>query len=129
MKKDSYRICLHSVEGIATTISKKWAIFILILLGHHGRLRLSELTYTLEGISPKSLADMLKELHEESLIQREAFSEIPPRVEYFLTEDGKQLCEALIPLIQWVKKWDNLHPKVHNSTFQSTSHPSKLTRK
>jgi DNA-binding HxlR family transcriptional regulator len=77
MKKDSYRICLHSVEEIATTISKKWAIFILILLGHHGRLRFSELTFTLEGISPKSLADMLKELHEEGLIQREAFSEIP----------------------------------------------------
>jgi DNA-binding HxlR family transcriptional regulator len=72
---------------------------------------------------------MLKELHEEGLIQREAFSEIPPRVEYFLTEDGKQLCEALIPLVRWVKKWDNLHHKVRNSTFQSTSRPSKRTRK
>jgi len=40
------------------------------------------------------------------LIHRESFSEIPPRVEYSLTEDGKQFCEAVLPLIQWAKKRD-----------------------
>jgi DNA-binding HxlR family transcriptional regulator len=125
MGNDSNRICLCPLEGIITTISKKWAILIISILGHHERLRFSDLMSTLEGISPKSLTDLLKELQKEGLIQREAFSEIPPRVEYFLTDDGKQLCEAVIPLIQWAEKRDNLHQKVCNSTCHSIRCPSK----
>lgn len=81
----------------------------------------------LEGISPKSLTDLLKELRKEGLIQREAFSETPPRVEYFLTDDGKQLCESIIPLMQWAEKRDNLHQKMCTAKCQSTNCPSKKT--
>jgi DNA-binding HxlR family transcriptional regulator len=49
--------------------------------------------------SPKTLADVLKDLRKENLIHRESFSKIPPGVEYSLTEDGKQLCEAVLPRI------------------------------
>ena len=129
MEKDRYRISLASFEGIATTITKKWAIFIISILGHSGKLRFNDLTSNLESISPKALTDMLKELHKNGLIQREAFFEIPPRVEYSLTEDGKQLCEAIRPLVRWVKKWDNLHQKTLNSTFQSETWPAKRNRK
>jgi DNA-binding HxlR family transcriptional regulator len=51
---------------------------------------------------------VLKDLWKENLIHRETFSEIPPRVEYSLTEDMKQLCEALLPLIQWAEKRDTI---------------------
>jgi DNA-binding HxlR family transcriptional regulator len=81
----------------------------------------------LEGISPKSLTDLLKELLKAGLIQREAFSEIPPRVEYFLTDDGKQLCEAVVPLIQWAEQRDNLNLKVFSSTYLNKSYPSSIT--
>ncbi|AAM04755.1 TPA: helix-turn-helix transcriptional regulator [Methanosarcina acetivorans] len=111
MKKNSNGICLCPLEGIITTISKKWAILIISALGHHERLRFHDLMGVLEGISPKTLTDMLKELQKEGLIQREAFAEIPPRVEYYLTEDGKKLCEAVIPLIQWVENRDDIHQK------------------
>jgi DNA-binding HxlR family transcriptional regulator len=111
MEKKSNGICLCPLKGIITTISKKWAILIISALGHHGRLRFNDLMSIIEGISPKSLTDLLKELHKEGLIQREAFSEIPPRVEYFLTDDGKQLCEAILPLIQWAKNRDKLPVK------------------
>lgn len=112
MKKNSNGICLCPLKGIITTISKKWALLIISALGHHGRLRFHDLMNTLEGISPKSLTDLLKELQKKGLIQREAFSEIPPRVEYFLTDDGKQFCEAIIPLIQWAEKQDDLQQKI-----------------
>jgi DNA-binding HxlR family transcriptional regulator len=125
MKNDSNRICLCPLEGIITTISKKWAILIISILGHHGRMRFNDLMSALEGISPKSLTDLLKDLQKEGLIHREAFSEIPPRVEYFLTDEGEQLCEAIVPLIQWAEKRDNLHGKICNSTCQSTRCPSK----
>ena len=111
MKKNSNGICLCPLERIINTISKKRAIFIISALGNHERLRFHDLMDVLEGISPKSLTDLLRELQKEGLVQREAFSEIPPRVEYFLTEDGKQLCEAVVPLIQWAKNRDDIHHK------------------
>lgn len=129
MEQDSNRMCLCPLEGIITTISKKWAILIISILGHHGRLRYNDLMTTLEGVSPKTLSDQLKELRKEGLIERESFSEIPPRVEYFLTDEGKQLCEALVPLIQWAEKRDNLHQKVCHSACHSVQCPSKRTAK
>ena len=56
---------------------------------------------TLQGISPKTLSDTLKELQAEGLIKRESFAEIPPRVEYSLTEDGVELRKSIIPLLEW----------------------------
>ncbi len=127
MEMDSRRICLCPLEGIITTISKKWAILIISILGHHDRMRFNDLMTTLDGISPKSLTDLLKDLHKEGLIQREAFSEIPPRVEYSLTDEGRTLCEALVPLIKWAEQRDNLHQKVCGSDCHSTRCPSKRT--
>jgi DNA-binding HxlR family transcriptional regulator len=125
MEKDSSRICLCPLEGIITTISKKWAILVISILGHHKRLRFTDMMTILDGISPKSLTDLLKELQRTGLIQRESFSEIPPRVEYSLTDDGKQLCEAIVPLVQWAEKRDNLHSKRCTSPCQSTCCPTK----
>ncbi len=56
---------------------------------------------TLNGISPKTLSDTLKELQAEQLIKRESFAEIPPRVEYSLTKDGVELRKSIIPLLEW----------------------------
>jgi DNA-binding HxlR family transcriptional regulator len=55
----------------------------------------------LHGISPKTLADTLKQLQNEQLLKRESFAEIPPRVEYSLTEDGRGLREAIVPILKW----------------------------
>ncbi len=55
----------------------------------------------LQKISPKTLADILKELERYNLIKRESFNEIPPLVDYTLTSDGEELRKAIIPLLQW----------------------------
>lgn len=52
-------------------------------------------------------ASMLKDLEKEDLIQKEVFREIPPRVEYSLSTRGKELREAIIPLIKWATKKGN----------------------
>lgn len=101
MSKDSKVICLCPLEGIIDTISKKWALLIINEIGNHGRIRFNDLMKELEGISPKTLADMLKVLQKEGLIERESFNEIPPRVDYFLSKEGRKLREAIIPLLQW----------------------------
>ena len=94
-------ICLCPLEGIINTISKKWTLQIIAQIGNHNKLRYNEIKERLGGISPKSLADRLKELEREGLINREAFAEIPPRVEYKLTEDGETLRKSMMPLMEW----------------------------
>lgn len=58
----------------------------------------------LTGISPKTLADRLKEQEKAGLVKREAYAEIPPRVEYCLTQDGIEVRNAMLPLMEWAYK-------------------------
>lgn len=74
------------------------------VLGNTSRVRFNEFMKELEGISPKTLTDTLAVLQKEGFVGREAFSEIPPRVEYYLTDDGKELWDAIFPLLQWTMK-------------------------
>lgn len=99
-EKDS-DVCLCPLEGIIGIISKKWTLQIVAVIGNHKKLRYNEILVKLGSISPKSLADRLKELEMAGLINREAFAEIPPRVEYSLTEDGVELRNNMIPLMKW----------------------------
>lgn len=113
MKTESDMICLCNLEGTIDSISRKWAIFIISTLGYHGAMRFNELMDDLKGISPKTLAVLLKNLQKDGLIQREYFAEIPPRVEYRLTEDGRRLRESLIPLLKWAEKRDEARQIIH----------------
>lgn len=101
MHKESDHICFCPLKGVIDVISKKWALLIINALGNHGRLRFNNLMKELENISPKTLSDTLKNLRTEGLITRESFAEIPPRVEYSLTDDGIDLRRAIIPLLKW----------------------------
>jgi DNA-binding HxlR family transcriptional regulator len=62
---------------------------------------------TLKGISSKTLAARLKDLQKTGILERQAYNEIPPRVEYRLTKKGQELVESVIDLLQWMKKWSN----------------------
>ncbi|MHA1960909.1 MAG: winged helix-turn-helix transcriptional regulator [Candidatus Thorarchaeota archaeon] len=97
-------VCLCPLEGIIHTISRKWTLQIVGMIGNHTRLRYSEIQEMLSGISPTVLADRLKKLEEERIISRRVFAEVPPRVEYSLTEDGAELREMIVPLMNWASK-------------------------
>ncbi len=99
-------ICLCSIEGIMGILSKKWALLIISAIGNNQKLRYNELEKKLDKISPKTLADRLKELENTNIIKRETFAEIPPRVEYSLTKEGAELRDAVMPLIKWVSLRD-----------------------
>jgi DNA-binding HxlR family transcriptional regulator len=107
MAQETKGLCPCPLEGVIDTISKKWALLIIHVLGNTSRVRFSELMKELDGISPKTLADTLVSLQKEGFVGREAFSEIPPRVEYYLTDDGKDLWDAILPLLQWTMTRDN----------------------
>ena len=62
---------------------------------------------TMKGFSSKTLAIRLKELEKNGILHRQAFNEIPPRVEYRLTTKGQELTESIIDLLHWMIKWSS----------------------
>lgn len=113
MKDQSNALCLCPLDGVIDTIGKKWVLLVVNEIGNHGKLRYNELMTELNGISPSTLASTLKELEKEKIISKEVFREIPPRVEYSLTTRGRELRQAIIPLLKWATKKGNY--KIHCS--------------
>lgn len=101
MSEDSEPLCMCPLKGVIDVIGKKWPLLVVNVIGNHKRLRFSEIKKELGAMSPRTLSETLKELEHIGLINRESFSEIPPRVEYSLTKDGVELRKAIIPLLGW----------------------------
>lgn len=91
------------VYCIFKTIGRKSSLLILLHLRKNRKLRNKELVKELGGISPSTLASLLKRLGKEGLIQRHVYGEIPPiATEYSLTKIGKDLLDAIDPLLNWL---------------------------
>jgi DNA-binding HxlR family transcriptional regulator len=60
---------------------------------------------TMKGFSTRTLSNRLKELEKSRILERQRYNEIPPRVEYRLTNKGQELVESIIGLLQWMQKW------------------------
>jgi len=118
MHEKGDHICFCPLEGVIDVISKKWALLIVNALGNCGKLRFNDLTQELGGISPKTLSDTLKELQAQGLIKRESYAEIPPRVEYSLTQDGAELRKSIIPLLKWAATRENLNKERCARTYR-----------
>ncbi len=86
----------------ADVVCGKWTLLVIRDLAE-GRSRFCELERSLEGISPRTLSLRLRALEEEGIVARNTFPEVPPRVEYALTEKG----EALVPLIEDMRRYGN----------------------
>lgn len=86
------------IAKVIDMIGTKWTFLILRDLLIEGTMRFSDLLKCLDGISPKTLSLRLKELEEHGILIRTVYPEVPPRVEYTLTEKGKQLESVFIEL-------------------------------
>jgi DNA-binding HxlR family transcriptional regulator len=84
----------------ADVVCGKWTLLLIRDLAE-GSSRFCELERSLEGISPRTLSLRLRALEEEGIVARNTFPEVPPRVEYELTEKG----EALVPLIEDMRRY------------------------
>lgn len=88
------------VTRALVALDGKWTILVVRdLFG--GTKRFSELRRSLTGISPKTLTDRLRALEEHGLVDRRIYAEVPPRVEYSLTDAGRTLEPVLVSLAQW----------------------------
>lgn len=89
------------IDAAMEVIGGKWKVLILWALEEHARLRFGEMRRLVPGITEKVLASHLREMEADGVVLRVSYDEVPPRVEYALTEDGRRLNEALGPLADW----------------------------
>ena len=89
------------LDAAMDVVSGKWKSLVLWELEDHGVRRYAELKRGLPGVSDKVLAQQLREMEADGLLVREVFPEVPPRVEYSLTEHGSALNAALESLGDW----------------------------
>lgn len=94
--------CYCRLGGVMDRLSRKYAIQVLCVVNATGSTRFRELESLLSGASTSTLSTRLDELTEAGLLTRTQYDEIPPRVEYDLTDDGRELADRLEPVLEWV---------------------------
>ena len=82
-------------------VTSKWGVLVLIALSDSS-LRWGELRRVVQGISEKMLAQTLRTLEADGIVNRDAQPTIPPRVDYSLTDRGRDVVERLLPLMDWI---------------------------
>lgn len=90
------------IRDVLANVLDKWSILIILMLGYYEILRFADLKKKIKGISPKMLSISLKHLEKDGFIIRTAFAEVPIRVEYTLTEQGKSFCNKILELSEWI---------------------------
>ena len=89
------------VRDVLCRLGDKWSMLVLLTLDANGVMRFSEIHRTLGDISHRMLTVTLRMLETDGMIRREVYAEVPPRVEYSLTERGKSLIPILDQMCDW----------------------------
>jgi len=92
------------VARTAAVIGSKWTLLVIRDLAT-GTKRFNELEKSLTGISAKTLSERLRSLEQEGILRRQAYAEIPPRVEYSLTDKGTALLSLIESMRAYGERW------------------------
>ena len=98
-----------SVEATLAVIGGRWKPVIIFLLLQNKVLRFGELKNTIEGITQRMLTNQLRELEHDKIVTRKVYAEVPPKVEYSLTNYGRSLEPIMIAMRDWGAK--HMHVK------------------
>lgn len=104
-----------SMELTLQVIGGKWKPIILYKLGQEGVLRFSEIKRAIPNITQKMLTQQLRELESDGLVHREVYPQVPPKVEYSLTDLGKSVMPIMGSLCQWGKQFEKWHAEQQTS--------------
>lgn len=91
----------EGVEAALRMIEGRWKLIILFHLFGGRVLRFSELERAIPGVSQKMLIQQLRQMEGDGIVKRTVYPEVPPKVEYSLTDWGQSLCPALDALLTW----------------------------
>lgn len=93
--------CLCQDSGVIDLLGQKYTMQVVCIVGHSETVRFNVLENYLSDASSSTLSRRLEDLSDAGLISRTMYDEIPPRVEYELTEDGRELQKRLVPIVEW----------------------------
>ncbi len=114
IQNELYRDC--PIRNILARISDKWSILVLFTLNQSTLMRFNALQKNIPDISQKMLTMTLRTLEEDGFVKRQVYAEVPPRVEYSLTDRAISLLPHINSLIVWAKENMNaiLTDRIHN---------------
>lgn len=95
-----------NVELTLQVIGGKWKPIIIYRLGTDGTLRFSEVKRLIPNITQKMLTQQLRELEADGVVHREVYPQVPPKVEYSLTELGRSIMPVMESLCHWGRKYE-----------------------
>lgn len=104
MKKKEYSnsiIEICPIRNVVARFGDKWSLLVLLVINEAGIVRFNELGRMIPDISTRVLSTTLKTLEADGLIDRKVYAQVPPKVEYTLTDTGR----SLIPLIMRITEW------------------------
>jgi DNA-binding HxlR family transcriptional regulator len=89
------------IRDILSRLGDKWSLLVLVTLSTNGTMRFSDIQKSIDDISQRMLTVTLRSLEADGLVVRKIYPEVPPRVEYFLTQSGHSLMPYLENLVTW----------------------------
>lgn len=120
-KKSIIEIC--PIRNVIARFGNKWALLVIYILNENGSIRFSQLARQIPDISTKVLSNTLHILEADGLVKRTVFPEVPIRVEYELTETGRNLVPIIISLTEWAQ--NNMKSiMAHRKKFENSANKS-----
>ena len=92
------------VRNVVARFGNKWALLVILVLSENEPIRYNELGRKIPDISSRVLSNTLRTLEADGLVNRRFYQEVPPRVEYSLTDTGCSLVPIIIKLTEWAQK-------------------------
>lgn len=106
MKKNTEKfsvIEICPIRNIVARFGDKWSLLVLIIIDNNGIVRFNELCRLIPDISTRVLSSTLRNLESDGLINRKVYAQVPPKVEYTLTDTGKSLIPIIMELTEWAQ--------------------------
>jgi len=97
-------ICVYPSEDVLRLLGKEYTILVIGLLGNRGGAGFNEISRNVGNPRPNLLSIRLRELEDAGLVARRVVGSRPPRVEYSLTERGRELRRLLVPIFRWLEE-------------------------
>lgn len=102
-RKDFHPTGCCPIRDVLSRLGDKWSMLVLMTLHVNGVMRFSEIQRSIGDVSHRMLTVTLRMLETDGMVRREVYAEVPPRVEYRLTERGGSLLPHIFGLVEWAE--------------------------
>ena len=103
-KENNSFIEICPIRNVVARFGDKWSLLVLLVINGQGVVRFNELCRLIPDISTRVLSTTLRTLEADGLIDRKVYAQVPPKVEYTLTETGNSLIPLIMQLTDWAQK-------------------------